>query len=185
DTRSSSRPGTVAGNPSRPSIAVAVPVVERGPATVRSTSHGRGIEVAPVVGMLPPVAVRGAEVEQYAMLASARERLPAEGAGGRRYRGQVSPVARRPDVLIAELRDVLTGPLAEIAQRFSTWVDDLAPHSAMVIFTRECTGWLRKVACDPSIVDRVTIAELDRVRNELAAGEIRRDGFRFAGRDRE
>ncbi|BDB61457.1 MULTISPECIES: LuxR C-terminal-related transcriptional regulator [Rhodococcus] len=97
----------------------------------------------------------------------------------------MSPAARRPEVLIAELRDVLTGPLAEIAQRFSTYVDDLAPHSAMVIFTRECTGRPRKVAGDPSIVDRVTIAELDRVRNELAAGEIRRGSFRLAGRDRE
>ncbi len=96
----------------------------------------------------------------------------------------MSPAARRPEVLIAELRDVLTGPLAEIAQRFSTYVDDLAPHSAMVIFTRECTGRPRKVAGDPSIVDRVTIAELDRVRNELAAGEIRRGSFRLAGRDR-
>ncbi|WP_241385872.1 LuxR C-terminal-related transcriptional regulator [Rhodococcus sp. CH91] len=97
----------------------------------------------------------------------------------------MSNAVRRPDVLISELRDVLPGPLAEIAQRFSGYVDDLVPHSAMVIFTRECTGRPRKVAGDPTVVDRVTVTELDRVRTELAPGEIRRGSFRIAGRDRE
>ncbi|UYP17690.1 LuxR C-terminal-related transcriptional regulator [Rhodococcus sp. Z13] len=93
--------------------------------------------------------------------------------------------AVRADALITDLRDVLTGPLAEIARRFSAYIADLAPHSALVIFTRECTGRPRKVAGDPAVVDRVTIAELDRVRTELTAGEIRRETFRIAGRDRE
>lgn len=90
-----------------------------------------------------------------------------------------------PDTLITNLRDVLVGPLTEIGQRFSALLTDLVPHTALVIFTRECTGRPRKVAGDPAIVDRVTIAELDRVRSELATGQIRRGPARIAGRDRD
>lgn len=94
-------------------------------------------------------------------------------------------VRRRPETLIGDLRDVLVGPLPEIGQRFSALLADLVPHTALVIFTRECTGRPRKVAGDPAIVDRVTIAELDRIRKDLAAGEIRRWSARLAGRERE
>lgn len=87
------------------------------------------------------------------------------------------------DVLISDLRDVLVGPLPEIARRFSQLLDDLVPHRALVIFTRECTGRPRKVAGDPAIVDRVTIAELDRIRTDLTVGAVRRGPMRIAGRD--
>lgn len=69
------------------------------------------------------------------------------------------------------LRGVLVGPLPEIGRRFSTLVAPLVPHTALVIFTRECTGRPRKVAGDPLIVDRVTVAELDRIRTELGPAE--------------
>ncbi|MGW4480812.1 LuxR C-terminal-related transcriptional regulator [Rhodococcus triatomae] len=69
------------------------------------------------------------------------------------------------------LRGVLVGPLPDIGRRFSALVAQLVPHSALVIFTRECTGRPRKVAGDPRIVDRVTVAELDRVRSELGPAQ--------------
>lgn len=71
------------------------------------------------------------------------------------------------------LRQVLVGPLPDIGRRFSAQVASQIPHSALVIFTRECTGRPRKVAGDPRIVDRVTVAELDRLRTDL--GPARQD----------
>ncbi|MGG7100301.1 LuxR C-terminal-related transcriptional regulator [Rhodococcus sp. 24CO] len=87
--------------------------------------------------------------------------------------------------LISELRDVLVGPLPEIGRRFSVLLADLVPHTALVIFTRECTGRPRKVAGDPAVVDRVTIAELDRIRTDLTVGQIFRGNLTVAGRERE
>lgn len=93
--------------------------------------------------------------------------------------------AEQLPTLISELRDVLVGPLPEIGRRFSALLADLVPHTALVIFTRECTGRPRKVAGDPAIVDRVTIAELDRIRTDLAVGQIFRGQLTVAGRERE
>lgn len=93
--------------------------------------------------------------------------------------------AEQLPTLISELRDVLVGPLPEIGRRFSVLLADLVPHTALVIFTRECTGRPRKVAGDPAIVDRVTIAELDRIRTDLAVGQIFRGQLTVAGRERE
>jgi DNA-binding CsgD family transcriptional regulator len=48
----------------------------------------------------------------------------------------------------------------------------LAPiveHSALVIFTEDCTGRPRKTAGDRTIIDRVTIAELDVIRDAATA----------------
>ncbi|NMM85488.1 helix-turn-helix transcriptional regulator [Rhodococcus sp. SRB_17] len=87
--------------------------------------------------------------------------------------------------LISDLRDVLVGPLPEIGSRFSALIADTAPHSSLVIFTRECTGRPRKVAGDPAVVDRVTIAELDHIRGSLAVGQIFRGSMTVAGRERE
>ncbi|MGV9711581.1 LuxR C-terminal-related transcriptional regulator [Gordonia sp. NPDC003424] len=63
-----------------------------------------------------------------------------------------------------EFRAVIDGPLPEIAARFSRFLTPMWPHDALVIFTRECTGRPRKVAGDPSIVDRVTIDELEAIK---------------------
>ncbi len=70
------------------------------------------------------------------------------------------------------LRTVIDGPLPEIAIRFSRFLTSQCPHDALVIFTRECTGRPRKVAGDPAIVDRVTIAELDAIKDETVVGEV-------------
>ncbi|MFC9761991.1 response regulator transcription factor [Rhodococcus jostii] len=68
------------------------------------------------------------------------------------------------------MRDVIDGPLPDIAVRFSKFLADIWPHTALVIFTRECTGRPRKVSGDPSVVERVTIAELDALRTRMAEG---------------
>ncbi|CRK49281.1 LuxR family transcriptional regulator [Rhodococcus sp. RD6.2] len=78
------------------------------------------------------------------------------------------------------LRGVLVGPLPDIGRRFSALVGQAVPHSALVIFTRECTGRPRKVAGDVRIVEKVTVAELDRLRTDL--GPARADSsIRFRG----
>lgn len=87
--------------------------------------------------------------------------------------------------LLAALRDVLVGPLPEIGVRFSALLSDFVPHTALVVFTRECTGRPRKVAGDPAVVDRVTIAELDRIRCDLSVDRTKRGTVRLAGRDRD
>jgi len=97
----------------------------------------------------------------------------------------VTAAVPRPDALVTDLRDVLVGPLPEIAQRFSMLLTELVPHRALVVFTRECTGRPRKIAGDPVIVDRITIAELDRIRGGLTAGEFCCRPARIAGRDIE
>lgn len=90
-----------------------------------------------------------------------------------------------PDTLLDGLRDVLVGRLSDIGRRFSALLADAVPHTALVIFTRECTGRPRKVAGDPDVVDRVTIAELDSLRAALSHGQIFRGRAAVAGRSRE
>ncbi|MFE3291028.1 LuxR C-terminal-related transcriptional regulator [Rhodococcus sp. NPDC059234] len=90
--------------------------------------------------------------------------------------------------LLDGLRGVLVGPLPDIGRRFSALVAPLVPHSALVIFTRECTGRPRKVAGDARIVDRVTVAELDRVRADIGPAQqdssiIRRTSVALGGRE--
>ncbi|EOM75266.1 helix-turn-helix transcriptional regulator [Rhodococcus rhodnii] len=89
------------------------------------------------------------------------------------------------DLTIDALRDVLEGRLSDIGRRFSAFVGEAVPHSALVIFTRECTGRPRKVAGDPAIVDRVTITELDALRHRLGTCAVHRGRARIAGADRE
>lgn len=79
---------------------------------------------------------------------------------------------------------VLDGPLLPIAERFSKVLAPRLPHDALVIFTRECTGRPRKVAGRPEIVDRVTIAELEAIKNDLGLHEIRDVDAAFGGRTR-
>lgn len=71
-----------------------------------------------------------------------------------------------------EMRKVITGPLPDIATRFSRFLGQLWPHEALVIFTRECTGRPRKVAGKREIVDRVTIDELDEIKQSLEPGGV-------------
>ncbi|AZG47276.1 helix-turn-helix transcriptional regulator [Gordonia insulae] len=71
-----------------------------------------------------------------------------------------------------QLHAVLDGPLPEIAQRFSRFLASDSPHEALVIFTRECTGRPRKVAGASEIVDRVSIDELDAIKESVARGVV-------------
>lgn len=68
------------------------------------------------------------------------------------------------------MKRVLTGPLPDIAARFSRFLAPVWPHAALVVFTRECTGRPRKVAGDRTIVDRVTIDELEALKVSIAPG---------------
>ncbi|MDY6807717.1 MAG: LuxR C-terminal-related transcriptional regulator [Actinomycetota bacterium] len=73
---------------------------------------------------------------------------------------------------LRQLRAVIDGPLPEIAARFSRFVGPEWPHHALIIFTRECTGRPRKVAGDRDIVDRVTIDELDALKEATDPGTV-------------
>lgn len=68
------------------------------------------------------------------------------------------------------VREVVEGPLRDIAGRFSRLLADEWPHQALVIFTLECTGRPRKVAGDRRITDKVTIAELAAIKARLEPG---------------
>ncbi|MYR07834.1 helix-turn-helix transcriptional regulator [Gordonia sp. SID5947] len=71
-----------------------------------------------------------------------------------------------------QLHAVIDGPLPEIAKRFSKFLAPDSPHDALIIFTRECTGRPRKVAGAPEIVDRVTIDELDAIKESVVRGGV-------------
>lgn len=83
-----------------------------------------------------------------------------------------------------ELRGVIDGALQDIAARFSRLLADVAAHQALVIFTHECTGRPRKVAGVPDVIDRVTIAELEDLRQSIRPGQHIADVRRVAGADR-
>ncbi|RPA06262.1 helix-turn-helix transcriptional regulator [Gordonia sp. OPL2] len=70
------------------------------------------------------------------------------------------------------MRAVIDGPLPQIAVRFSRFLSPDWPHQALVIFTRECTGRPRKVAGDRDIVDRVSIDELDALKDATPPGDV-------------
>lgn len=97
-----------------------------------------------------------------------------------------TPARSEPTDSLAALREVLTGPLVEIAARFSWWSSQRYPHSAMIIFTRECTGRPRKVGGDESMTSRVTIKELDDLKQSVQqSGRRALDGpGRLAGAQR-
>lgn len=69
-----------------------------------------------------------------------------------------------------EMRDVIAGPLPDIATRLSRLLARRWPHEALVIFTRECTGLPSKMAGGRQIVDRVTIDELDEIKQSIEHG---------------
>ena len=71
--------------------------------------------------------------------------------------------------LLGSLQTVIASPLPEIAGHFSELLRPLLGHSALVIFTEDCTGRPQKKAGDKAIIDEVTLPELDAVRRALAA----------------
>jgi len=73
--------------------------------------------------------------------------------------------------LLGSLQTVVASPLPEIAGHFSELLRPLLGHSALVIFTEDCTGRPQKKAGDKAIIDEVTLPELDAVRRALAADD--------------
>jgi DNA-binding CsgD family transcriptional regulator len=71
--------------------------------------------------------------------------------------------------LLDGLHSVLSSSLLEIAGRFSRLLAPVVAHSALVIFTEDCTGRPQKKAGDPRIIEAVSIAELDVVRDSQPA----------------
>jgi DNA-binding CsgD family transcriptional regulator len=72
--------------------------------------------------------------------------------------------------LLDDLRRVLSSSLLDIAGAFSGMLAPLVQHSALVIFTEDCTGRPQKKAGDRAIIDQVTIAELDTLRAAMTPG---------------
>lgn len=66
--------------------------------------------------------------------------------------------------LLRELRQVIIGPLVDIAGRFSAFLAESLSHSGLIIFTTECVGRPRKVSGEPSMVEHVTVAELAKLK---------------------
>ncbi|MET4430091.1 DNA-binding CsgD family transcriptional regulator [Mycolicibacterium sp. 624] len=83
-----------------------------------------------------------------------------------------------------DMRDVIAGALPDIAARFSRLLKDITAHDALVIFTHECTGRPRKVSGSRDVIDRVTIAELEELRQSICPGQHVTDVRRIAGTDR-
>lgn len=79
------------------------------------------------------------------------------------------------------VRDVVDGPLVDIAVRLSRCLVERWPHLALVIFTRECSGRPRKIAGPPEIVDRIGIGELEDLKATVDRGEPRAGDTVLAG----
>jgi DNA-binding CsgD family transcriptional regulator len=76
-----------------------------------------------------------------------------------------------PAQIAADIGSLATAPLREIAPRLHAVLNEAWPHSALVIFTEDCTGRPQKKAGDPAITERITISELDAARRKVADGE--------------
>lgn len=70
-----------------------------------------------------------------------------------------------PNGLLTEVRDVMSQSLLGIASSLSRMLHPDIAHTALVIFTEDCTGRPQKKAGLADIIDRVTIAELDVIRD--------------------
>jgi DNA-binding CsgD family transcriptional regulator len=73
--------------------------------------------------------------------------------------------------VLDSLHSVVSSSLLEIAGGFSLLLQPLIAHSALVIFTEDCTGRPQKKAGDPGIINEVTLPELDIVRRGLTTDE--------------
>jgi DNA-binding CsgD family transcriptional regulator len=71
--------------------------------------------------------------------------------------------------ILEGLHRVLSSSLLETARELSALLAPIVEHSALIIFTEDCTGRPRKTAGDRTIIDRVTIAELDVIRDAATA----------------
>ena len=72
--------------------------------------------------------------------------------------------APHSDDLLDDVRGVVSQSLLGIAEALSALIGTLVGHSALVIFTEDCTGRPQKKSGAAHIVETVTIAELDVIR---------------------
>ncbi|WP_241692290.1 LuxR C-terminal-related transcriptional regulator [Streptomyces sp. N1] len=72
--------------------------------------------------------------------------------------------------LAARSAMVAAASLREVADRLHTALGDVWPHTALVIFTEDCTGRPRKKAGDPAITRNVTVAEMTALRDRAVGG---------------
>ncbi|WP_405812257.1 LuxR C-terminal-related transcriptional regulator [Streptomyces sp. NBC_01520] len=93
------------------------------------------------------------------------------------------PFSTGPARIAADIGSLATAPLREVAPRLHTALEEVWPHSALVIFTEDCTGRPQKKAGDAEITGRVTIAELDALRRS-ANGEQWSGHAAFGGQPR-
>jgi DNA-binding CsgD family transcriptional regulator len=70
-----------------------------------------------------------------------------------------------PDELLPDVRKVMAQSLLGVAAALSAMLRPSIPHTALVIFTEDCTGRPQKKAGAAAIIDKVTIAELDVIRD--------------------
>ncbi|MBC7724044.1 MAG: LuxR family transcriptional regulator [Burkholderiaceae bacterium] len=68
---------------------------------------------------------------------------------------------------LRDLHTVLSNPLLEIAPALADQLRPIVGHSALVIFTEDCTGRPQKLAGDRAITDHVTVAEMVVVRESV------------------
>jgi DNA-binding CsgD family transcriptional regulator len=71
--------------------------------------------------------------------------------------------------LLDDLARVVGSALLDIAGNLSAVIAPYIAHSALVIFTEDCTGRPQKKAGDPAITEHVTIAELDVIRAHVVS----------------
>jgi DNA-binding CsgD family transcriptional regulator len=70
-----------------------------------------------------------------------------------------------PDELLPDVRKVMAQSLLGVAAALSAMLRASISHTALVIFTEDCTGRPQKKAGAAAIIDKVTIAELDVIRD--------------------
>jgi DNA-binding CsgD family transcriptional regulator len=78
-----------------------------------------------------------------------------------------APDSAHPLELLRSTRAVMEHSLLEVAGALSAVLAPLVAHSALVIFTEDCTGRPQKKAGLPAITETVTIAELDVLRDAV------------------
>ena len=84
----------------------------------------------------------------------------------------VSVELNHSNELLPQVREVMGQSLLGIASALSAMLRSTISHSALVIFTEDCTGRPQKKAGLAAIVDRVSIAELDAIRDETAGSTL-------------
>ncbi|MGW1399753.1 helix-turn-helix transcriptional regulator [Streptomyces sp. NPDC002405] len=99
-----------------------------------------------------------------------------------RVGGMPDPQASTDGLLM--LREVIDGPLHDIAPRFSRLLSHRWPHAVLVIFTRECTGRPRKVAGAADLIHKVTIDELEDLKRVVEPGRALSTTARIGGAQR-